>query len=107
MDQPRKVAKPARGQLDWEIKCPCACIRGKYIALYMYRTAVCIYLFIYQVYVLFGDSTFVHGSLLYMHICVTRAVCMYKYKVVTYSIGKDQPDKVVNPACGQRAEQRK
>ena len=27
MDQPRKVAKPARGQLNREIKCPCRCIR--------------------------------------------------------------------------------
>ena len=30
MDQPCKVAKPARGQLNREIKCPCRCIRGKY-----------------------------------------------------------------------------
>ena len=36
MDQPRKVAKPARGQWNREIKC--TCIRGKYI-LY---TDVCI-----------------------------------------------------------------
>ena len=26
IDQPRKVAKPARGQLNREIKCPCRCI---------------------------------------------------------------------------------
>ena len=25
-----KVAKPARGQLNREIKCPCRCIRGKH-----------------------------------------------------------------------------
>ena len=31
MDQPHKVAKPARGQLNKEMKCPCRCIRGKYI----------------------------------------------------------------------------
>ena len=31
MDQTRsKVAKPARGQLNREIKCPCRCIHGKY-----------------------------------------------------------------------------
>ena len=45
MDQPRKVAKPARGQLHKEVKYPCTvrrCIRGKYI---WYRTAVCICLY--------------------------------------------------------------
>ena len=31
MDQPRKVAKPGRGQLNREIECPYRCIRGKYI----------------------------------------------------------------------------
>ena len=51
MDQPRKVAKPARGQLKREIKCPCRCIiRGKYTYMYC-----CLLLFIYQVYFLFGD----------------------------------------------------
>ena len=46
MDQPRKVAKPARGQLHKEVKYPCTvrrCIRGKYIQ------DCCLYLFIYQV----------------------------------------------------------
>ena len=43
MDQPRKVAKPARGQLNREIKCPCRCIRGKYIT-YLY---CCLHLFVY------------------------------------------------------------
>ena len=37
IDQPRKVAKPARGQLNREMKCPCRCIRGKSVC-----TAVCI-----------------------------------------------------------------
>ena len=34
MDQPRKVAKPARGQLHKDVKYPCTvrrCIRGKYL----------------------------------------------------------------------------
>ena len=56
MDQPRKVAKPARGQKNKEIKCPCRYISGN-MYIYMYnntRTAVRIYLFIYQVYFLFG-----------------------------------------------------
>ena len=47
MDQPRKVAKPARGQL---------CIPGKSIYMYWYSTAVCIGLYTrYQYIVLFGD----------------------------------------------------
>ena len=75
MDQPCKVAKPARGQLNREIKCRCRCIRGKYIYMYWYGTAVCICL--YTRYILnLGTCTFVHGSLLCMHICVTTAVCM-------------------------------
>ena len=37
MNEPRKVAKPARGELNREIKCLCKCIRGKYVC-----TAVCI-----------------------------------------------------------------
>ena len=36
MDQPRKVAKPAHGQLNREIKYPCRCIRGKYICINIY-----------------------------------------------------------------------
>ena len=55
MDQPRKVAKPARGQKNKEIKCPCRYISGMYIYMYNTRAAVCIYLFIYQVFFLFGD----------------------------------------------------
>ena len=42
MDQPREVAKPARGQLNRKIKCPCRCIRGKYIYMYC-----CLLLFMY------------------------------------------------------------
>ena len=34
MNQPRRVAKPARGQLNREIECPSRCIRGRYIYLY-------------------------------------------------------------------------
>ena len=61
MDQPCKVAKPARGQLNREIKCPCRCIRGKYIDYICIGTvliAVCICLYTrYQVlvYFKFGD----------------------------------------------------
>ena len=46
----RKVAKPARGQLNREIKCRCRCLRGRHIYMYC-----CLHLFIYQVYFLFGD----------------------------------------------------
>ena len=43
MDQPRKVAKPARGQLHKEVKYPCTvrrCIRGKYIHMYLHSTGL-------------------------------------------------------------------
>ena len=60
MDQPRKVAKPARGQLNREIKCPCRSIRGKCIRSiiyvdYWYSTAVCICLCTRYYIFLFGD----------------------------------------------------
>ena len=58
MDQPRKVAKPARGQLNREIKCPCRCICGKY-KVYILCTAVCICLYTRYIFYL-GTSTFVH-----------------------------------------------
>ena len=77
MDQPREVAKSARGQLHREIKCPCRCIRGKYI-----RTDIYFCLYIRYIFYL-GTCTFVHGSLLYMHIipvCVTTAVFVYVYR---------------------------
>ena len=50
MNQPRKVAKPARGLLDRKVKCPRSCIRGKYICMYC-----CLHLFVYQVSFLFED----------------------------------------------------
>ena len=54
--------------------------------------------------------SFVHGSLLCIHICVTTAVRMYVYiynMVITCSKGKNQQGKVANPAPGQLAEQGK
>ena len=45
MDQPCKVAKPARGQLSNEIKCPCRCIRSKYI--YISIGTVLLFVFVY------------------------------------------------------------
>ena len=45
------------------------------VYMYWYSTAVCICS--YTRYILNLETcTFVHGSLLYMHICVTTAVCM-------------------------------
>ena len=82
--------------------------------MYWYSTAVCICL--YSSYIFYLETcTFVHGSLLYMHItCVTTAVCMESYvytvcMIITYrySGGKNQPDKVANPPRGQLAEQGK
>ena len=54
MDQPRKVAKPARGQLNRETKCPCRCIRGKY--MYICTGTVLLFVFVYIPGIfLFGD----------------------------------------------------
>ena len=58
MDQPRKVAKPAR---------------GKYIYMYWYSIAVYIGLYtMYQYIFYLGTCTFVYGSLLLynMHLCM-------------------------------------
>ena len=57
MDQPCKVAKPARDQLNREMKCPCRCIRGKYLHMYWYSTAVCIGLYTRYIFYL-GTCTF-------------------------------------------------
>ena len=68
-----------------------------YIHMYWSVQYCCLYyLFIY---------TFVHGSLLYMHICVTAVVCMYVCMVIANSKGKNQPGEVANPTRGQLAEQ--
>ena len=56
MDQSRKVDKPARGQLNREMKCPCRCIRSKYICTAPYIAYIYFYL---------GTCIFVHGSLIY------------------------------------------
>ena len=61
VDQPRKVAKPAR----------VSCIRVKYIYMYWYSTAVCIGLYTRHQYIFYlGTCTFVYGPLLLcnMHI---------------------------------------
>ena len=50
MDQPRKVAKPARGQLNREIKCSCRCIRGKYNFVHIYVLLFEFVYILYQVY---------------------------------------------------------
>ena len=47
MDQPRKVAKPARDQLNRETKCPRKCIRGKSVMNFLH--------------LFMGTCTFVHG----------------------------------------------
>ena len=101
------VATPDRGQLNREIKCPCKCIRGKYVHIYC-----CLLLFIYQVHFLFGEMcicarfTAVSASYIYIYI-TTTAVCVYRRMVITYIKGKDQPGKVANPARGQLAGQGK
>ena len=102
MDQPCKVAKPARGQLNRDIKCSYRCIRGKYIYI-----NCCLFLLIYQVYFYLGTCAVVHGPLLLYNMCdySGMCVCIYVWSSHTYSKGKDQPGKVANPARGQLAEQ--
>ena len=111
MDQPPcKVAKPARGQLNREMKCPCRCIRGKYRYMYWYSTAVCIGLYTRYIFYL-GTCTF---RARFTAVVNAYIMCNYDYvcicMVTTYSKGKnhtDQPGKVANPARGQLAEQGK
>ena len=114
MDQPRKIAKPTRGQLNGKLS---VLTDASVVSSYYICIAVCICLYTYGVYFLFGDMhILVHGSLLYnvhiyvyIYMCVTTAVCMCMYicMVIRYSKGKDQPSKVANPARGQLAEQGK
>ena len=61
MDQPRKVAKPARGQLNREIECPLA---DASVVMYC-----CLHFFIDQVYFLIGD----------MYILRARFTAVYAY----------------------------
>ena len=73
-------------------------------------TAVCIFLFIYQVYFLFGDMYIrarFTAAYAYRPICDYSGMYvepMYICMVITYSKGKDQPGKAANPARGQLAE---
>ena len=54
MDQARKVAKPARGQLNKKVKCPCTVqMHPSVVSTYICTCTVqycCLNLFIYQVY---------------------------------------------------------
>ena len=75
MDQPRKVAKPTRGQLNREIKFPCRGIGGKYIYMYC-----CLHLFINQVYFIFGDMIIRERfTAVYAYLCDYSGiyVCIY------------------------------
>ena len=52
MDQPHKVAKPARGQLNREIKCPCRCtssvvVRTHYLLLFAFGLHIILYGYVY------------------------------------------------------------
>ena len=68
MDQPRKVAKPDHGQLKRETKCPCRCIRGKYILC----SAVCIF---------YISGTF----LIWVQYSRARFTAVYAYNMRDYS----------------------
>ena len=105
MDQPRKVATPARGQLTRESKCPCRCIlRGKYIYMYC-----CMLLFIYQVYFLFGDIMCIRArfTAVYANMCEYSGMYMYVYTEQYIYMVIPYICKVVNPARGQLVEQGK
>ena len=80
MDQSCKVAKPAHGQLNREIKCPCRCIRGIYIYMYWYSsTAFCICLYTRYIVNLgayiYVNARFTAVYCICIYICVTTAVC--------------------------------
>ena len=92
MDQLRKVAKPARGQLNKEIKCPCR--DASVVSTYICTGAVLLFVFVYIPGIfLFGD----------MYICA-RFTAVYGYMCNLY-VWPSQPGKVANPARGQLAEQ--
>ena len=102
MDQPCKAAKPARGQLNGEIKGPCRCIRGKYINVLVQYCCLC--LFIYQVHFKFGGMYIrARFTAVYAYMCnysgMYVELCLY--------VRPSQPGKVANPARGQLAEQGK
>ena len=73
-----------------------SCIRGKYIYMYWYSTAVCIGLYTRYQYIFYlGTCTFVHGLLLYnMHIyicvCVTTVVCVCRTMFVCMALTTGQ-----------------
>ena len=71
MDQPREVAKPARGQKNKEIKCTCRYISGMYMYMYKTRSDVCIYMFIYQVQYIFYLG---HVHSCTVHCCICKFV---------------------------------
>ena len=76
-----------------------------YNSMYWYSIAVCIGLYTRYQYIFYlGACTFVHDSLLYVHICVTKR---YVYRACLLYVLPSQLGKVANPARGQLAEQGK
>ena len=117
IDQLRKVAKPARGQLNGEIKCPCRCIRGKHIYIYMCVLLFALFVYTTGIFFIWGHvdySCTIHCCIalciyyiyIYIYICDYYSG-MYICMVITYSKDKNQPGKVANPARGQLSEQKK
>ena len=99
MDQPPKVAKPARGQLNREVKRSCRFIRAKHIYMYWYSsTGVCIglctrYIFIWG-HVVHGSlvSSNMHIYIYNIYTCVNTVVCascrpMFVYMAFTTGQG--------------------
>ena len=99
MDQPRKVAKPSRGQLNREIKFPCRCIRGKFIC-----TVVCICLHTRYVFYLGTCTFFVHGSLLavYANMCDLSGVGTHYVGACHYLTNRFQMEAPVAPSRSLR-----
>ena len=79
MDQPREDAKPARGQLNREIKCPYRCIRGNYID-YVY---VLLFAFVYIPGIFF---IWVHVYSCTVHCCTCISVSLQRYLVCLVSL---------------------
>ena len=64
MDQPRKVAKPARGQLNREVNCSCLA-DASVVSTSICTVTVLLFVLVYipGIYIFGRTCTFVHGSL--------------------------------------------
>ena len=78
MDQPRKIAKPTRGQLNGKLS---VLTDASVVSSYCICIAVCICLYTYEVYFLFGDmhirARFTAVQCEYIYLQRYVCVCIY------------------------------